>query len=442
MKMKYSRLVVAFAVMTSVTAMGAGFGLYEASARGLGMGNGLVGSTKDASANYYNPANLTELTNVSVMVGMTLINPFCDVKVDNQRQHKMDAGWFPPPHFYIGAPVTEDIFLGFGTYCEYGLGTKYDTDWALRSDTTETTIQQFTFNPNIAYKITDKWSVSAGARMSYITFDNKKTPFDEDNYKTTVMIDHPLYGSIPYEVALGRQYIRTHLEGDDFSCGYVLGTQYKVTDELSLGLVYRSRLNHRIEGDMEAEYIDNSGQAAAQSAPRNGSSKAKLVLPASLTMGANYDFTDKFRGGTSLTWTEWSTIDHIDFRLPKNYAGKDTSYTEELNWRNAWRIGFGFEYDFTDCFAGRIGYTYDMDPANKNKGTTMLPSGDRHIIGFGASYKFLEDWRIDLGYSFIIMESETRMVHAGNAATGYKNYRFECDNSYSHLISASVAYTF
>jgi hypothetical protein len=37
MKMKYSKLVVAFAAMTSVTAMGAGFGLYEASARGLGM---------------------------------------------------------------------------------------------------------------------------------------------------------------------------------------------------------------------------------------------------------------------------------------------------------------------------------------------------------------------------------------------------------------------
>lgn len=83
-----------------------------------------------------------------------------------------------------------------------------------------------------------------------------------------------------------------------------------------------------------------------------------------------------------------------------------------------------------------------MDPANKNKGTTMLPSGDRHIIGFGASYKFLEAWRIDLGYSFILMESETRMVHAGNAVTGYREHRFECDNSYSHLISASVAYTF
>ena len=178
MKMKYSKLVVAFAAMTSVTAMGAGFGLYEASARGLGMGNGLVGSTKDASANYYNPANLTELTNASVMVGMTLINPFCDVVVDGVQQQKMNAGWFPPPHAYIAVPVLKDLVFGFGTYCEYGLGTKYDNGWDLRFDTTETTIQQFTFNPNIAYKITEDWSVAFGARMSYITFENYKTPLD------------------------------------------------------------------------------------------------------------------------------------------------------------------------------------------------------------------------------------------------------------------------
>ena len=422
MKMKYSKLMVAFAAMTSVTAMGAGFGLYEASARGLGMGNGLVGSTGDASANYYNPANLTELTNASVMVGMTLINPFCDVKVNNQTQSKMNAGWFPPPHAYIAGPVLKDLVFGFGTYCEYGLGTKYDNGWDLRFDTTETTIQQFTFNPNIAYKVTEDWSVAVGARMSYITFENFKTPLD-------AVI--PQYG--------GHQFIRTHLEGDDFNCGYELATQYKVTDDLKLGFVYRSRINHRIEGDMSAKTAGPAGMAGA---PVNGSAAAKLVLPSSFTMGANYDFTKKFRGGVSLTWTEWSTIDHIDFRLPKTIQGVDKSYTEELNWRNAWRTGFGFEYDFTDSFSGRIGYTYDMDPANKKKGTTMLPSGDRHIVGFGASYKFLEDWRIDLGYSFIIMESETRKVSVHNRSPHDGVYRFQCDNSYSHLISASVAYTF
>ena len=404
--MKSLKMMVALSAMAmSVTAMGAGFGLYEASARGVGMGNGLVGSTGDATANYHNPANLTEVSDPTVTVGMSLINPFCDVKVDGKMQPKMNAGWFPPPHVYAALPLGEDFAFGFGTYCEYGLGTKYDNNWLLKHDTTETTIQQFTFNPNIAYNITGDWSVSFGARMSYISFENFKTPMDSG-----------FVGNL-------RTHLRTHLKGDDFNCGYVFGTSYKVTKDLSLGAVYRSRINHRIRGDFE---MDGSGYLQAFSG--KGDANAKLVLPASVVLGANYEFNEDFRGGVSLTWTEWSTINHIDFNLPFGQ-----SRTQKLNWHDAWRIGFGFEYDFTNAFTGRIGYSYDWDPSSEAHGTTMLPPGDRHLVGFGAGYRFNEDWRIDLGYSFILMESETRVI---------EGVRFQCDNSYSHIVSASVTYTF
>ena len=399
MKVSKKSLVSMIATISAGAAFGAGFGLYEASARGNAMGGGIVGSTGDASANYYNPANLTESTNITFTVGISLINPFCDVKVDGHVQQKMDAGWFPPPHAYVAAPITDDLVFGFGSYCEYGLGTKYDNNWMLKHDTTETTIEQFTFNPNLAYKITEDWSVAFGARMSYITFEN---------YKTMTIPVPQLDAVFPG---------RVHLEGDDFNCGYMLATQYKVTDDLDIGLVYRSRINHRIEGDFDLNSI-----------PMNlsGDASAKLVLPASVTMGANYDFTERFRGGAALTWTEWSTINHIDFRIP-------IPRTQELNWHDAWRVGFGFEYDFTDAFCGRIGYTYDWDPSAEAHGTTMLPPGDRHIIGFGIGYKILEDLRIDLGYNFIMMESESRMV---------EGVKFQCDNSYSHIASASLTYSF
>jgi long-chain fatty acid transport protein len=345
----------------------------------------------------------------------------------------MDAGWFPPPHAYVAAPIMKDLVFGFGTYCEYGLGTKYDNDWDLRGDTTETTIEQFTFNPNIAYKITEDWSVAFGARMSYITFENYKTPLSTGN----VMINHPIFGVIPTGQG---GYIRTHLKGDDFNCGYMLATQYKVTDDLNLGLVYRSRINHRIEGELDCSH---SGLGSAV-APKDGDAEAKLVLPASVTLGANYDITEKLQSGVSLTWTEWSTIDHIDFNLPKKMDGSDASYEETLSWNDAWRIGFGFEYQFTDAFSGAVGYTYDLDPSHKRYGTTMLPSGDRHIIGTGIGYKFFDNWRIDLGYSFIIMESRTRIMEAMDANTGLErdDFKLQTNNSYSHIVSATVSYTF
>ena len=155
MKANKIGLFAAAVVMAAGSSFGAGFGLYEASARGNALGGGLVGSTGDATANYYNPANLTDCTNATFTVGLSLINPFADAKIDGVQQAKMDAGWFPPPHAYAAVPLTKDLVFGFGTYCEYGLGTKYDKNWAASWDTTETTIEQFTFNPNLAYKITD-----------------------------------------------------------------------------------------------------------------------------------------------------------------------------------------------------------------------------------------------------------------------------------------------
>jgi long-chain fatty acid transport protein len=400
MNIKKMTFVMAVAAMATGTSFGAGFGLYEASARGNALGGGLVGSTGDATANYYNPANLTECTNISVTVGVSLINPFADAKVDGVQQPKMNAGWFPPPHAYVAAPLTKDLVFGFGTYCEYGLGTKYDNSWPLKFDTTETTIEQFTFNPNIAYKITEDWSVAFGARMSYIAFEN---------YKSPIVGMHPLAGAV---------YGRSHLKGDDFNCGYMLATQYKITDDLSFGAVYRSRINHRIAGDFDLN---------TPAGMISGDADAKLTLPASVVMGLNYDITERFRGGVSVTWTEWSTVNHLDYNLPTGLI------TQELNWHDAWRVGFGFEYDFTDNFCGRIGYTYDCDPSAEAHGTTMLPPGDRHIVGFGIGYKFFDNWNIDLGYNFIMMESETRMV---------EGHKFQCDNSYSHIASLSVTYNF
>jgi long-chain fatty acid transport protein len=409
-KMKINK-VMTCAVASFViagAAFGAGFGLYESSARGNAMGGGLVGSTGDASANYYNPANLTECTNISVMVGISLINPFADAKVNGVQQAKMNAGWFPPPHAYLAVPIMKDLVFGFGTYCEYGLGTKYDNNWAMQWDTTETTIEQFTFNPNLAYKITDWWSIGIGARMSYITFENYKNPLVGMNAGA------PIFG-------------RTHLKGDDFNCGWLLSTQFKLTDDLSLGAIYRSRISHTIKGDMDL---------TTPAGGISGGAHADLELPASATVGLNYDITKKFRSGVALTWTEWSTIDTINFNLPTGVNPLD------LKWDDAWRVGFGFEYDITDDFCGRIGYTYDLDPSHKNHGTTMLPPGDRHIIGFGIGYKILDNLRIDLGYNFIIMESTTRNMHMEIPGLGQIPYKFQTDNAYSHIASVSLSYSF
>ena len=398
--------VLLFVASIVCGAHGAGFGIYEASARGNALGGTLVGSTKDASANYYNPANMAESTNYSFVVGGTFLTPFCDVKVDGESQNKMNAGWFAIPTFYATIPLPYDFYLGWGNYTEFGLGSKYGTGWDLAGDTRKTTLEQFTFNPNLAYKITDWWSVAGGIRMSYITFENWKQPG---------------YGLLPPGTSLD-----SHLKGEDWGFGYNAATTFKIRDDLSVGVNYRSRLRHNIKGNFVMTGL----------APVETAASAKLTLPQSLTFGANWDATERWHLGAAVTWTEWSSIDKINFKMPAPYG-----FTLPLEWRDVWRFGLGSEYDLTDYLALRCSYVYDMDPCNH--GTTMIPGGDRHIPGIGLGWTIMQNLRLDLGYSLVMQVSGSRDIAVANPLGGPKVvYHFSSRNSFAHIASVSLAYEF
>lgn len=402
-------ILTAVAMISVCSSYAAGFGIYEASARGNALGGALVGSTRDVSAVYYNPANMTETTNVSFMVGVSFINPFCDVTVNSVPQQKMNSGWFTDPTFYAIVPLSEDWRFGLGGYSEYGLGTKYGNYWMLQNDTIETTIMQYTLNPNLSYKITDWWSVAGGLRMSYITFNSKSHPFA------------PYSGLFP-----GVQAIEGELDGHDYGLGFNFGTDFKILDNLSFGFVYRSRLNHNIKGDFDIPGASTIPGVLGGPYPNHVPASARLNLPQSLTGGINWDVTEKLHLGFAATWTRWNTVHDIHFRM------HEYTKTEPLNWRNAWRFSWGGEYDVTDDFAVRLGYVHDRDPSGKY-GTTMLPAGDRHIIGMGFGWYLCKNLRWDVGYNFIIMQSSSRVV---------KGQQFNCRNSFSHIVSTGLTYSF
>ncbi len=401
-------------------AQAAGFGLYEVSARGNALGGTLVGSTKDASAVYYNPANMTESTNVSVMVGATMVWLYADVAVDHKSERNMNPGIFCIPNFFVTTPVWgDDLYFGLGFYCENGLGTQYGTDWTLAGDTVKTTLEQFTLNPNLAYKITDWWSVAAGLKMSYITFYTK---------------NRPSHGTPGYDLL-------STLDGDDISMGYNFGTSFRLLDDrdvgrLSLGVVYRSQIKHNIEGDFDIGGTVGPYSYAALGGDTHSSASAKLTLPQSLTAGLNWDSpNDKWHLGLATTWTQWSSVDTIAFKIParKPVTGQPSSHDLPLEWEDVWRFSAGGEYQATEDLALRLGYVFDMDPSSEARGTTMLPGGDRHIIGLGFGYALLEGLRLDIGYNLVKMVESDREI---------EGRQFHVSNAYSHMLAASLSYTF
>ena len=115
----------------ALSAFASGFGLYEASSRTYAMGGAAVGKAVDASANFHNPATLTDLTNVTVTAGVMTEHPRAKIKVDGRPSETMDPGIFLLPSFQLAVPLWYDFSFGLGVMPEYGLGSAYDDGWTL-----------------------------------------------------------------------------------------------------------------------------------------------------------------------------------------------------------------------------------------------------------------------------------------------------------------------
>jgi len=391
-----------------------GFGLYEASSKSYALGGAVVGKAVDASANFFNPATLTDLTNTTVTAGVMTEHPRARMKVRGGKSESMDPGCFCLPAFHLVQPLPWDFAFGLGVMPEYGLGSAYGHNWSLANNSTETTVTSVTINPNLAYKITDDWSVGAGLRFLY---------FDFEQYSRPVVGANPL---------TGYQYrFRNHLRGDnnmeDF--GWQVGTKYDVADNFSVGLVYKSETKVHVDGTTKNRAYDSHLVPAARA--NSGFAETDLDLPQSLTAGFNWDIIDTVHLGASVAWTQWSSVDVLDFNL----NGKHKPI--KLNWKDTWRAGIGPAWDFADNWTVMCSYVYETDCSSAQE-STMLPAADRHMVSLGLEWRLTANLEIDVVYGMILMNGLSTQA----AGADGKLWEYQAHRALSHATGVTLTYHF
>ena len=395
-------LAMTMAALTATAAFASGFGLYEPTAIGTG------------SANTINPATLDDITNLTVQVGFVTEHPRGRISISRDgRRYKcspMDPGFFVLPHFQVVAPALWGFTFGLGVTPEYGLGTRYSHDSLMTWSSKQTTIEGFVINPNVSYRITDDWSIGAGARLLYFDFEQYSYPMA---YLSDV---NPQYG-----------YIRNHLHGNNglSSCGWQIGTRYKVLDNLSVGAVYKSKIDTRVKGHSNLRmpgYV--LGGAAA----------ANLDIPQSIAAGINWDITSDWHLGAMVSWTDWSSLDTLLFHLPASQGNKNI----KLNWHDSWRVGIAPSWDFAKDWTAVVSYVYDTNVCAYDQQSTMLPPGDRQIVGGGISWRITQNLQLDVTYALVIMDAKS--MHMSDALG--RNYRMECRHGLSNAGGCTLTYRF
>jgi len=395
--------LAATAAIVSTGAMAAGFGLYEASAPAYALGGAVIGRAFDASANFYNPATLTDLTNLTVTVGAMTEHPRCRIKVDGKASEAMNPGVFWLPHLHVAAPLPWNLTFGLGVMPEYGLGSEYDCHWTLANNSQQTTVMSFTVNPNLAWKWNDL-SIGAGLRFLYFDFEQYAQP---------------------------NRFLDNRLKGDngmgDF--GYQVGLKYDVFSNFSVGLVYKSWTVVNVDG--KNSFDAHAAQLQPLAYAYSGEASTELELPQSVTGGFNWDITPTVHLGGTVAWTQWSSVDVLMFNLPSGVRPVN------LNWTDTWRVGVAPSWDFAEDWAAMCSYVYEND-CSADQDSTMLPAADRHMLSWGLVWRGWKGLEVGLTYGMIIMDGKpTHATDSSGHLAEYRAYR-----GISHAAGLTFTYRF
>lgn len=382
----------------SLKTLASGFGLYEFSTSAHALGGAVVGRAADASAVFYNPATLCDLTNTTVTFGFVTQHPRGRMKVEGASgSSPMDAGCFMLPHFNLAVPLPAGFAFGLGAGPEFGLGSAYDNDWPLVNSSQETTVESLTLTPNLAWEPIDGLAVGFGMRFMWFDFEQWSQPYPG-------LVTH-------------------RLKGDNRcrSVGWQAGLRYRVSDDFALGLVYKSQMQVDVDGKSTLEGAADAFRDAA----------TDIMMPDSITAGFNWDITRTWHLGGAFTWTQWSTIGVLNFNL-----GGDNSPCE-LNWTDTYRVSIAPSWDFADDWTWMASYAFETDSTGDQL-STMLPGASRHMLATGLTWRCWEGLELSLSYGLILMDGKTSAaLDAAGRRREYAPHR-----GLSHAVGFSLTYRF
>ncbi len=396
------------------TSFAEGFAITDFSARGTSLAGGLIGRANDASAVAYNPAGITQLQGTHVMLGATLVIPKVTIETIGFRGRKQSTtnkkSVWPHAHAYLTQQLNEKLWLGFGLFSRFGLGEKYPHTWPGRINIVKVHLQTLSLNPNIAFKFTDNFSMAVGLDIM-----GAKMSMEKDMYFRR------------------KGFNRNHLKGKSLSFGGNIAAHYTFDKQWAAGLTYRSRIKHTIKGTstFDKHYVTLNGSIIA-----DANAYGKLNLPDVISGALTYTPIPELSIEVDTTYTLWSVYKNLDIRLknPANITSKNPK-----SWKNTWTFSGSVEYQTLPWLALRAGYSYETSPINLKHADYMAPSHGRHRISIGSGFSIDELWKIDLAYSFIIineLEYKQSAKHTLGVLPG------KAHKGKAHVIALSLGYVF
>lgn len=435
---KLAAVAVAAASALAGQAYAAGFMLTEQSVAGLGRSYAGIGvDGTDISGVYYNPATMTLHKGTILQagfIGIGLNLDYAGTGNDNTTENGREKSQ-AIPHGYLLHQINDSTWFGLAMTVPFGMGTEFGDDWSQADHGISAQILTFDFNPNVAWKASEKLSFGAGVSVQYASADLTKKTRLRDTAAGQELGEQA-------SSLLGESSVRSEIDADSIAWGWNVGMMWSPLENLRFGLSYRSKIKHDADGDLTISDVDpaNSYLDTEQLTAILKSRDAYGQLPGAAVVSAPawamatvaWDVNNLLSLYGTFRWTDWSSFDKLDIK-----SNGATMTTIQNNWRDTYLTSLGADLRVTDRWTLRGGVAYETSPiATKEYRTAIIPDADRWWFSVGSSYKISENMIADVGFAHLHGVHERSLYGTNGQEVG----KFRKLDAY--LLGAQLQYKF
>lgn len=406
--------------LSATGAQAGGFAPHEQSA--YFMGTAFAGSAAGGvlSSMFWNPAALGQFNGVQMDSSYSLILPDTEITVtggaffgSGTSRSSGDIGDTAIlPASYMSYQLNDQIVLGLGINAPFGLTTDANPTYDGRFLHNESKITTYNFTPTVAYRVNDMITIGAGLQVQYIDAQLRQTFYG---------VGTPLAG------LTGR---RSAIKGTDTGFGFTAGILITPSDQTSIGLGFRSKIKHDLDGTFHIAGVPPKSQIGAD-----------VDLPEIVTLSLRQVVAPNWTFLGSVEWTNWSRVPELrvicdsGLTCPGPAAGTPLAVLP-LGWNDGWMFSGGIEHNYSEQLTLRGGIAYEISPIDSAEGRTLrVPDADRFWLTAGASYKMNENTTIDFSYAHVFVEdAKTRQEEIAPGVFGIEG---DVDSS-ADIISVGV----
>jgi len=380
-----------------------GFAIENQGARAMGFAGAYIAQASDPSALYFNVAGAGFLRGTQIYLSGGLGSVGTDFT---------GAGPYPPegtlektdrqllilPSLYLTTQVSDNLVLGVGFLAPFGYHAKWQNPDAFtgRYICVDCEVRSWSLQPSLAYKLEDRFAVGFGLDVRFSSFNHAQR-----------LIADPNPFPEPTDVA------ELTIDGSDTGVGFNVGILAMPSESVSIGLVYRHKVNAAYDGTASYRQI-LTGDTAVDEAVRAG-------LPSDQAMTIEHAYPSSFGGGIAykarnwtlegdVVWTFWSSFDQVTLSTESALTVLPQDY------ENTIAGSLGFEYLLNDTWAVRGGLSYDHSPQPSPTLSPFLHDQDRYGFGAGSTYRY-EKMRLDLFARYLIVRKRPTY---GDNSYGYE----------------------